>query len=69
MSDRLTDLETRYSFQEDTLNALNDVIVRQQRQLEVLQMQVNRLQEQLEDMHDKQTVSEGGSQHERPPHY
>ncbi len=69
MPDRLTELETRYSFQEDTLNALNDVIVRQQRQLEVLQLQVNRLQEQLQDVRDKQSSETGNAAHERPPHY
>src|SRR5581483_8116538 len=37
---RLTDLEVKASFAEDTLDALNEVILRQQRQIELLLREV-----------------------------
>ena len=39
---RLTDLEIKASFTEDTLDRLNEVIVRQQQQIEFLQRELAR---------------------------
>lgn len=44
---RLIDLETRLAFQEHTLQALNDVVIRQQQQIEVLIREVNALKDRL----------------------
>lgn len=41
--ERIADLESRLAFQDDTLQALNDVLVQQQRVLDRLQLQVNAL--------------------------
>ncbi len=62
---RLTNLETQFSFQEDAIDQLSMVIYRQQQHIDWLLQEVRRLGEQ---------APEGGSaprnpQDERPPHY
>lgn len=63
---RVTDLESRLAFQDDTIQALNDVLVAQQRALDRLQQQVAAMIKRQEEM---------GSQFEifgedaPPPHY
>lgn len=63
---RLTDLEIKASFNEDLLDQLNQVIVRQQQQLDALVREVSRLR-----LQSTQAAS-GGLSHARdelPPHY
>lgn len=43
----LVELETRLAFQEHTLQALNDVIVRQQQQIEALVSEIEVLKDRL----------------------
>ena len=43
---RLTDLEIKASFSEDTLDRLNEVVVRQQAQIDALLQQLAALREQ-----------------------
>lgn len=45
--DRLVELETRLAFQEHTLQALNDVVTRQQQQIEALVREVQILKDRL----------------------
>ena len=42
---RLTDLEIKVSFTEDALDRLNDVVVRQQRQIDLLTRELSELRE------------------------
>ncbi|RJG10065.1 hypothetical protein D3879_18655 [Pseudomonas cavernicola] len=63
---RITDLESRLAFQDDTIQALNDVLVAQQRVLERLQLQVAALAKRQEDMQGQFEVSE---EDVPPPHY
>lgn len=65
-NDRLTELEIKASFSEDLLEQLNQVIIRQQRQLDALAREVERLRQQLPE-----TGSGGFSRagDELPPHY
>jgi SlyX protein len=62
---RLTDLEIKASFTEDTLDRLNEVIVRQQQQIELLQRELARWV--------AQAPAEGAPlrslRDELPPHY
>lgn len=44
---RLVELETRLTFQEHTVQALNDVVTRQQQQIEALVREVNALKDRL----------------------
>jgi uncharacterized coiled-coil protein SlyX len=62
---RLTTLEERYAHLEKLVTELNDVIYRQQRELDALQQQVAQLKEKTSG--DPGIVDP--SQQERPPHY
>ena len=66
LSARLTELEIKASFAEDTLDRLNEVIVRQQAQLDLLIREVMQLRQQP----SVADASPAGSQRdELPPHY
>ena len=68
MDERLVELETKFSFQEDTLQELGEVLIRQQQQLDELTRRVSSLQSRLEEV---LTREPGGVDpaSERPPHY
>ena len=66
---RLTELETRYSFQEDLLQELNQTMVRQQRQLDELQRALLLLQGHVVELLEKQDPAETDPAMEKPPHY
>ncbi|MDV7210492.1 SlyX family protein [Azotobacter beijerinckii] len=64
---RINDLETRLAFQDDTIQALNDVLVAQQRVVERLQLQLEALAKRQEEL-----LGELGSVDDDeapPPHY
>ena len=63
---RIVELETRQAFQDDTLQALNDVVVEQAKVIERLQLQVTELIKRHEEM-----VGQFGSEGDEapPPHY
>jgi SlyX protein len=66
MEDRLTNLEIKASFSEDLLDKLDQIIIRQQDQIDRLQAEVNWLRQQ--------TPAEGiattrNLRDELPPHY
>ncbi|WP_060482096.1 SlyX family protein [Pseudomonas sp. NBRC 111119] len=66
LEQRMVELETRQAFQDDTLQALNDVVVEQGRVIERLQLQMAELLKRYEEM-----VGQYGSEGEEapPPHY
>ena len=63
---RITDLEIKASFAEDTVEQLNQVVVRQQ-------AQIDRLVRELVELRDRAAAAEpggpGGMRDELPPHY
>ncbi|UZD94248.1 SlyX family protein [Pseudomonas corrugata] len=63
---RVTDLETRLAFQDDTIQALNDVLVEQQRVVERLQLQMTALLKRQEEMAGQ---FEAVEEEAPPPHY
>ncbi|GAB3485568.1 SlyX family protein [Azotobacter salinestris] len=64
---RINDLETRLAFQDDTIQALNDVLVAQQRVVERLQMQLEALAKRQQELIDELgSVDDDGTP---PPHY
>lgn len=65
--DRVTELETRLAFQDDTIQALNEVLVEQQRQLTHMQAQLGQLIERYRELAGGQ-LEEGGEE-PPPPHY
>lgn len=63
---RLTDLEIKLSYQEDLLDQLNQVVVRQQQEIDLLLREVRQLRAQLPEG-TGQTFSRASE--ELPPHY
>lgn len=64
---RLVELETRLIFQEHTLQALNDVVTRQQQQIDALVREVHALKDRL---HAAAPSPVGSLEDEKPPpHY
>lgn len=66
LSERLTELEIKASFAEDTLDRLNEVIVRQQTQIDLLIREVMQLRQQT-GASDAPAAS--SLRDELPPHY
>ncbi|CAM3789496.1 slyX-like protein [Pseudomonas reidholzensis] len=66
LESQMIDLQTRLAFQDDTIQALNDVVVEQGRVIDRLQLQMAELIKRYEDM-----VGQYGSEGEEapPPHY
>ncbi|MDE0692429.1 MAG: SlyX family protein [Gammaproteobacteria bacterium] len=64
---RLIDLESRFSFQEDTIRELGDALVRQQQRIDRLEASLKVVVEQLRrgDAGDDTPKPKD----ERPPHY
>jgi SlyX protein len=63
---RLNELEIKASYAEDLLDRLNDVIVRQQSQIELLLREVAHLRQQLPE---GDGATRGSPRDELPPHY
>ena len=66
IEERINDLQSRLAFQDDTIQALNDALVAQQRQLERLQLQMTALIKRQEEVGSQfgMAVDEAP-----PPHY
>ena len=64
--DRLIELETKMAFQEDLLQDLNDVVARQEQQLEKLWQANRMLKSQLDTVH---SAAGETSNEAPPPHY
>jgi SlyX protein len=63
---RLTDLEIKASFSEDLLDQLNQVIVRQQQEIDLLMREVRQLRLQ---MPEGAGPAQSRTSEELPPHY
>lgn len=65
--DRITELETKVAYQEHTIQELNDVIYRQQQQIDKVEVMCQHLMDRIQSL----AASEGGQQpaNEKPPHY
>jgi SlyX protein len=64
---RLTDLEIKASFTEDLVDQLNEIIVRQQRQIDLLVREVGALRQQQQPEGGPRALSQSGD--DLPPHY
>ena len=66
IDERINDLQSRLAFQDDTIQALNDALVAQQRVLERLQLQVELLARRQEEVNAQFGLAEDETP---PPHY
>ncbi|MGE8096469.1 SlyX family protein [Pseudomonas fluorescens] len=66
LEERITELESRLAFQDDTIEAMNDVLVTQQRVVERLQLQVEALFKRQEEAAGQ---FESFEEEAPPPHY
>lgn len=70
MQDKLIELETKFSFQEDMLLELNQVVIRQQKQLDQMLEEVRLLKQQIGEVAvQNSNPDETEPQNELPPHY
>lgn len=65
MEERIIELETRLTFQDDLLQKLDDVIINQQKELDELKTQLKSINQQLLQVAGPITPDEVGL----PPHY
>jgi SlyX protein len=66
LEDRVTELESRLAFQDDTIQALNDVLVVQQRALDRLQQQMAATLKRQEELGNQFEIF---GEDAPPPHY
>lgn len=69
--DQMVELQSQLAFQEDTLQALNEIVIRQQQRMDALEQELTLHREKLAEL--VETLSERASPvaaaDERPPHY
>ncbi len=65
--ERLDDIETKISFQEDQIEELNKTVYQQQQQIERLEAVCQALAGQIRAL--SEAGGAGAPVHERPPHY
>ena len=66
LESRITELEEKLAYQEDTLHKLDDALISQQRQLLETERKINLLMDQLQKL--ESSLPEP-PQDEKPPHY
>lgn len=64
---RLIDLESRFAFQEISIQELSDALYQQQQRIDQLTEKLAQFQIIIRDMSSPNQHSAGG--HEKPPHY
>lgn len=64
---RITELETKIAYQEHTIQELNDVIYRQQQQIDRIEIMCKHLMDRIQTLVD--TSRSEQLEDERPPHY
>ncbi len=67
MNDELLELQTQLSFQEDIVQQLNEVVTRQQGDIDDLRQELNILKQQIQVMISNQLDSQ--EENIPPPHY
>ncbi len=66
IEDRLRVLEENYEYQDRLVDTLNEVIIRQQTQLDTMEDEIQKLREELRGMVSE---SDNDSKEPLPPHY
>lgn len=66
LQDRINDLESRLAFQDDTIQTLNEIVIKQQQLLDVLITKVDLLVKSHHQLSEQRLEVENNT---RPPHY
>ena len=69
MQDEIEQLQTTLAFQEHSLVELNTALLAQQKQIDMIQLQLRLLQERLADIEAGEAGKAGAATDEKPPHY
>jgi len=69
MQDEITKLQTTLAFQEHTISELNEALLSQQKQIDLLRLELRLLQERLADLEAGGELKARSAAEERPPHY
>ena len=64
--DHLVKIETKLSYQEDLLDQLNSIIIKQQKEIDSLKRELLLLQEKITTINES---TKNTNMDERPPHY
>ena len=64
---RITELETKVAYQEDTIQELNQVIISMQKQIDGIEITCQALKDRVRDMSGM--LSNISEHDEKPPHY
>jgi len=67
LSEKIIELESKLAFQEHTIQALNDVVTRQQTEMMIFKKQLIKINSQLE--HQPASNIADAAQEPPPPHY
>ena len=67
LEERLVNIETKITFQEDLIEELNKLVYQQQKKLDRLEAVCESLVRHVESLEEAR--NEGMPAHERPPHY
>ena len=67
---QIEELQIKYSFQEDMLKQLNEVVVGQQKELLILKSEIFNMKSELQNMQEAwQSPENISKEKELPPHY
>lgn len=66
--EQLIELQHKVQFQEDALQQLDDVVIRQNQQIDQLVQRIDQLEDRLEELSHRAGTAPGELD-ERPPHY
>ncbi|MDX8387779.1 MAG: SlyX family protein [Ghiorsea sp.] len=66
MEDRIVDLETKSAYQEHLIQELNEVVIKQQNQMDALEKSLLHLKDYIRNNEGQQSAPE---QEAPPPHY
>lgn len=69
LEQRVLELETRYSFLDDLLQKLNEVVAQQQREIEDQGRIARMLQQRISELSEGNTAGAINPIDEKPPHY
>ena len=67
MSSEVIELQTQLAFQEQTIGELNEVLISQQKQIDLLRLEIKLLKDKFGMLEDR--IETSPPQNEKPPHY